>query len=215
MLLNRTLSEIIATAIVALLAMTIHEFAHCYIAYRMGDNTPLENGKLTLNPLAHINWVGWLMWTFIGFGILGQAYINPRRMRNPRLGELYAVAAGPISNLLLAVVLAIPFKLNLLQTSFGFSQRQILPTIDQLFTVGVSLNILFFLFNLLPLFPFDGWTILVRLVPPEVGYQLEQHRQTSQLIFFALLALSFLNIFDVFGLILSQPSNFLLRMLLF
>jgi Zn-dependent protease len=214
LLLNRTLSEILATAIVALLAMTIHEFAHSYIAYRMGDNTPLENGKLTLNPVAHINWYGWLMWTFIGFGILGQAYINPRRMRNPRLGELYAVAAGPISNLLLAIVLAIPFKLGLLTPDLSFSQRQLLPTINELFTMGVYLNIMFFLFNLLPLFPFDGWTILVRLVPPEVGYQLEQHRQTSQLIFFALLALSFLNIFDVFGMVLSPPARYLLNALL-
>jgi Zn-dependent protease len=214
LLLNRPLPLIVASAIVALLAMTIHEFAHNYIAYRMGDNTPLENGKLTLNPMAHINWYGWLMWTFIGFGILGQAYINPRRMKNPRMGELFAVAAGPISNLLLAIVLAIPFKLNLLQPELSFTQRQVLPNIDQLFTWGVYMNISFFLFNLLPLFPFDGWTIMLRLVPPEIAYRLEQHRQTSQLIFFVLLALTFVGI-DVFGVILGQPTVFLLRALLY
>lgn len=214
MLLSRPLPLIVASAIVALLAMTIHEFAHNYIAYRMGDNTPLENGKLTLNPAAHINWYGWLMWTFIGFGILGQAYINPRRMRNPRMGELFAVAAGPLSNLLLAVILAIPFKLNLLEPNLSFTQRQIIPSIDQLFTWGVYMNITFFLFNLLPLFPFDGWTIMLRLVPPEIAYRLEQHRQTSQLIFFAALALSILGIFDVFGIILGEPTRFLLSLLL-
>lgn len=214
MLLSRPLPLIVASAIVALLAMTIHEFAHNYIAYRMGDNTPLENGKLTLNPAAHINWYGWLMWTFIGFGILGQAYINPRRMRNPRMGELFAVAAGPLSNLLLAVILAIPFKLNLIEPNLSFTQRQILPSIDQLFTWGVYMNITFFLFNLLPLFPFDGWTIMLRLVPPEIAYRLEQHRQTSQLIFFGLLALSILGVFDVFGYIINPPTQFLLRLLL-
>ena len=214
MLLSRPLPLIVASAIVALLAMTIHEFAHNYIAYRMGDNTPLENGKLTLNPAAHINWYGWLMWTFIGFGILGQAYINPRRMRNPRMGELFAVAAGPLSNLLLAVILAIPFKLNLLEPNLSFTQRQIIPSIDQLFTWGVYMNITFFLFNLLPLFPFDGWTIMLRLVPPEIAYRLEQHRQTIQLIFFAALALSILGIFDVFGIILGEPTRFLLSLLL-
>jgi Zn-dependent protease len=216
-ILNRPLVEIIASGLVLLIAMTVHEFAHNYIAYRMGDTTPRELGKLTLNPMAHIYWPGWLMWTFFGFGILGQALINPRRMRDPRIGELLAVAAGPFSNLLLAIFFAIPFKLNLLQPEFffGAGRQALLPSIDQLFTVGVLLNISLFLFNLLPLFPFDGWTVMLRLVPPEVAYQLEPHRQTSMLIFFALFALAALNVIDVFGIVLGPPTSYLARLLLF
>lgn len=214
MLLNRSLVEILATGIVLLIAMTVHEFAHNYVAYRMGDNTPRELNKLTLNPLAHIYWPGWLMWTFFGFGILGTANINARRMRDPRIGELLAVAAGPFSNLLLAVIFAIPFRFGLMDPNLSFNQRAIVPTVEQLFTLGVLMNISLFLFNLLPLFPFDGWTVMMRLVPPEVAYQLEPHRQTSTLIFFAIFALAVLNIIDLFSIILGPPTSYLLNLLL-
>src|SRR5437868_14696953 len=93
--------------------MTVHEFAHNYAAYVMGDPTPKYNGRLTLSPLVHIDWMGWLMFAVIGFGIVGSAPIAPERLplNNRRWRWLVAVAAGPVSNLILAAVLAIVVRL--------------------------------------------------------------------------------------------------------
>ena len=120
MLTNRTLAEIIAVALAALVGMTVHEFAHCYVADRNGDPTPRSMGRITLNPLVHINWLGWAMWALVGFGILGSAPIEPRNLT--RRGYLAAVAAGPISNLLLALVFALPFRFGLIDAT-GFTHR--------------------------------------------------------------------------------------------
>ena len=99
--------------------MTIHEFAHNYIGWRMGDPEPARQGRLTLNPLVHINWIGWIMFAVIGFGILGSAPISPYRMplENRRWRWLAAVAAGPVSNLLLAIIFAIIIRHHRLRTS--------------------------------------------------------------------------------------------------
>ena len=106
MLLNLHPITIIINLVVLGAAMTVHEFAHNFVAWKMGDEVPKLQGRLTLNPLVHINWIGWLMFAIIGFGILGSAPISPQRMRDPRKGFLAAVAAGPLSNLALAVVFA-------------------------------------------------------------------------------------------------------------
>ncbi len=210
---NFNIAELITNAIVLLVAMTVHEFAHNYVGYRMGDPTPRDTGRLTLNPLVHINWIGWLMWVVIGFGILGSAPISEYRMRDRRWGYFWAVAAGPLANLALAVVCAIPFWFGMQPENF-FGGRAILPTIPQLLTAGVSLNLLLFLFNLLPIFPFDGWHILRKLLPPEMAYQMEKYQQVSMYLFLGLILLSFVG-FNVIGYIIVPPLRFLFNLLVF
>ena len=144
MLLNLTPELLIANLIALGLGMTIHEFAHNYIAWRMGDPEPARLGRLTLNPLVHINWLGWIMFAVLGFGILGSAPISPYRMPldNRRWRWLAAVAAGPVSNLLLATVFALIVRIIGFQTLLGLPD--ILVTIlDRI----IFLNILLFVFN--------------------------------------------------------------------
>lgn len=215
--LNRSLPEIIGTAFVLLIAMDIHEFAHNYVGYQMGDPTPRDMGRLTLNPLVHINWVGWLMWVVVGFGILGSAPISEYRMRDRRWGYLAAVAAGPFSNLGLAAVAAIPFRLGLIHWTDAillYVPRQVFPTLPQFMLLMVEFNILLFLFNLLPFFPFDGWHILRKLLPPDLAYELEKYQQISLYIFFGLLLLSFTGILNIFSVIIGPPEAFLLKLLI-
>jgi len=202
---NLDISELIARLIVLLVAMTIHEFAHNYVGWKMGDPTPAQTGRLTLNPFVHINWVGWIMFVLIGFGILGSAPINPYRMprENRRWRWLAAVAAGPVSNLLLAVIFALIIRLIGLRTFLG------LPEVVQLtLELMIQLNVLLFVFNLLPLFPIDGWQIVYALLPPDLAAWWQRHQMTSYYIFIGLILLSFFPIggFNILGIVISQPT---------
>jgi Zn-dependent protease len=212
--LNRSVEEIIAALIVLLVGMTLHEFAHNYVGWRMGDPNPAREGRLTLNPFVHINWVGWLMFALLGFGILGSAPISPYRMpvENRRWRWLAAVAAGPLSNLLLAAVFGIIIQIIGLNTVLGLP-----PVFAEILLMMVQLNVLLFVFNLLPLFPIDGWHIVLTLLPPDLAQKWDQYKQYTQYAFFALLLLSFVRlpgIPNIFGLLIGEPANAITRFLL-
>lgn len=199
--------SLLIRAVALLIGMTIHEFAHVYVAYRMGDNTAANQGRLTLNPLVHINPIGFLMGVIIGFGFLGSAPINPYKMRNPRWGYLAAVAAGPISNLLIAIVFAIPFRLSP-QLIFGSE------FLSQLLFQIVFLNIILALFNIIPLFPLDGWSIMLSLLPPDQARWWQANQQNSQYVFMLLILLSFIGgRFNILGILISEPSTQIFRIL--
>lgn len=195
-----------------LIGMTMHEFAHNYVAHIMGDPTPSQRGALTLNPLVHINPTGFLMFLIIGFGPLGQAYINHRNMRNPRWGYLAAVAAGPFANLLVAIAAAIVWRM------LGFDIWDYVT--DSILAVSlyffIAFNILMFIFNLLPLFPLDGWSIVLSLLPPEHAYTWQRNAQNTQMIFLAVILLSFTNIpgIDPLGLVIFEPLQAIRRLLI-
>lgn len=206
------IAELISRLIVFLIAIVVHEYAHARIAYEMGDTTARDMGKMTLDPRANVNWIGFAMFVFIGFGILGSAPVNEYRMRNRRQGMLLAVAAGPVSNLLLAAVCAIPFWLGVAHIDFA-GPKQWLPTLNMFLTDMVQFNVLLFLFNLLPLFPLDGWTIVAKLLPPELEYQWTRYRQYTTYAFFGLLLLSFIAPqFNVLSIVLGPPLDFFYRL---
>ena len=228
-------------------AMTAHEFAHNFVAWKMGDEVPKLQGKLTLNPLVHINWVGWLMFAIIGFGILGSAPISASRMRDPRRGFLAAVAAGPLANLALAVVFAIMLRFSGLSVEGFYAYRQpdlitgLAPLLAALLYAMVFWNVLLFVFNLIPLFPIDGWHIVLGLLPGawltrmQIPVAIQQNlrplaeflmrpafkwrdwQMASYYVFIALIFLSFLPFsgFSPFSIFIGQPTGALLRLLLF
>ncbi len=192
--------------IAVLIGMTVHEFAHNYVGHLMGDPTPAREGRLTLDPTVHIYWPGFIMFVLIGFGILGSAPISANRMRNPRWGYLAAVAAGPFSNLLLATVFAVIYHLFAdVAVVFEAILRQI-----------VFWNVLLFIFNLLPLFPIDGWHIMLAILPAEQAEWWQRNAMTTQYVFLGLLLLSFFplpGIPNIFALIIGEPTVFILDLL--
>jgi len=194
---NLDAPTIIGIFIAVLMGMTVHEFAHNYVAHLMGDPNPSRQGRLTLDPSVHIYWPGFIMFLLIGFGILGTAPIAAHRMRNPRWGYFAAVAAGPFSNLLLAIVFSIPLRLVDLPTSIAAVGGMI-----------VFWNVLLFVFNLLPFFPIDGWHLVLALLPPDLAIWWDKNKQNSQYVLFGLILLSFMNIqgFNLLGRLIFDPT---------
>jgi Zn-dependent protease len=200
---NLTFNYLIAVLIAVLLGMTVHEFAHNLGAFFMGDDTPERRRRLTLDPSVHIYWPGFIMFVLIGFGILGTAPMDARRFRNPRVGTLVATAAGPVSNLLIAIVFGIIIRIIGIRTLvFDFP-----PVGAEILLTMVRFNILLFIFNFLPLFPLDGWHIVYTLLPPELAYSWRDNAQMTQYIFLALILFSFVPIghFDPLGLLIRDP----------
>lgn len=203
---NLTPELAISILLAVLIGMTVHEFAHNYVAHLMGDPVPAREGRLTLDPTVHIYWPGFIMFVLIGFGILGSAPISPRRMRNPRWGFLAAVAAGPFSNLLVAALFAIPYRL--LTPEFGSVLFYLLWSI-------VFWNLLLFLFNLLPFFPIDGWHIVHRLLPSDLAYFWERNAMNTQYLLLALILIGVISPrFSLIGTIINPPLLFLQQLLL-
>lgn len=216
---SQTPETLLANLIAVLLGMTIHEFAHCYVADRMGDPTPRQMGRLTLNPFAHIHWIGFAMFVLLGFGILGSAPISPWKMRNPRWGALAAVAAGPLSNLALAILFAIPLRLlfSPMQIFTGLQAGGLQSLVVIILFQVVYFNVLLFAFNLIPLFPLDGWRIVLSLLPPDLADWWQRNLQTSQLIFFGLILLSFVplrGVPNILGELIGGPTAAITRLLI-
>lgn len=148
--------------IAALIAITVHEFAHGWVANHLGDPTAKYEGRLTLNPIRHLDLMGALMFFLIGIGWAKPVPINPANFRNPKLGMVLTSLAGPGANVLTAVIFAIPYKYFAFSSQFlGFS---ILA--ETIF----SLNLLLCVFNLLPFPPLDGSKILAIFIPQRYEY---------------------------------------------
>jgi len=158
---------ILAIILVLFFSMGFHEYAHCLMATWWGDPTPREMRRLTPNPLVHIYWPGFIMFLVVGFGILGQAPVNPRRMRDPRWGSFWTSAAGPLTNLLFAIVAAIIFRFvsEPLTRAFVLEGSMIAEFAWYVLFFSISSNVLLFVFNLLPFFPLDGWRMVLALLP--------------------------------------------------
>ena len=142
----------ILIVIALVFALCIHEFAHGYIAYINGDDTAYRMGRLTLNPLNHLDPIGSMMILFIGFGYAKPVPVNPMNLNNPRIDMIKVAAAGPISNFILSFLGVLFFtllsKFSLLQENYRI-----------FFTYFIMINTYLGLFNLIPIYPLDGGQI--------------------------------------------------------
>ena len=147
------------------IGLSCHEFAHAFVAYKMGDNTPKLQGRVTLNPLAHIDWVGLAALFFCGFGWGVPVEINPNNFRKPRSAELMVAAAGVIMNLLLAVLFTILLKVLFVTigTNFFFGSN-VGYGILEIFIYIIQINLVLMIFNLIPCPPLDGFNVLAQIM---------------------------------------------------
>ncbi|MCG6928986.1 MAG: site-2 protease family protein [Desulfofustis sp.] len=167
-----TVSQLIIWAPPLLLALTLHEYAHGYIAYRLGDPTAHNAGRLTLNPLSHLDPIGTIAFFFIKFGWAKPVPVNPYYFKNPRQDMLWVALAGPATNLLLAVVSAILLKM-LIAVAAAVPYPAVLETIlvplYYMLVASVWINLVLCIFNFLPIPPLDGSRILTGLLPESLA----------------------------------------------
>jgi len=164
-MLNLDASTTISRIITLIIAFTLHEFAHAFTANSLGDDTPRMAGRLTLNPFAHLDLMGTLMLLMAGFGWAKPVPVNPYTLRRKSKAGLMLVSlAGPLTNLLLAVIAAIPLRFNLVP--LDFISGRFLPTLSQFLLEFIFINLSLFLFNLIPLAPLGWRTSFVILHAP-------------------------------------------------
>jgi len=165
---NNFITELIILAPPLLFALTFHEFAHGFIAYRLGDPTARDAGRLTLNPLKHLDPLGTIAFFFIKFGWAKPVPVNPSYFQNPKKDMLWVALAGPLTNLALAVISAILTKgIWLLATILPYSSatEAILVPVNSMLIASVWINLVLCIFNFLPIPPLDGSRILMGLLP--------------------------------------------------
>jgi len=162
--LSTTIQDLAIRIPVFLLALTIHEFAHAWVAYRLGDPTARSQGRLTLNPLAHLDVIGTIAIVLIGFGWAKPVPVDARYFRQPRRDTILVSAAGPLSNLILAAAMAFCYRM-IPWGAWGLEVAWLVIPLRAMIRTAVWVNVLLAIFNLLPIPPLDGSRVVSGLLP--------------------------------------------------
>ena len=198
---NPSIEQLIGGIVALLVGLTFHEFSHAYVADTLGDHRPRAMGRLTLNPIAHLDPIGAIMLVLVGFGWAKPVMVNPAALRNGRTGLAVVAAAGPIANVVVAVLTAVVFRvLNLADVNNAF-------VMEVLFWV-VQLNMVLAVFNLLPIPPLDGYNVALAFLPVRQAMLLSRYGQYGVFILLFLIVLSYTNSpIDPLGWILGLASQ--------
>lgn len=199
---NFDIMSILINVPITLIALTGHEFAHGYVSKKLGDPTPEYQGRLTLNPLAHLDLVGTILMILTGFGWAKPVQVDPRYYKDPKKGMALTALAGPMANfimafaalLIYAVFFVISIKFNVAQNAVN-----IIGAIAQIFAVR---NLCFMVFNIIPIPPLDGAKVLGMFLPNGAYYKMLQYERYSMLL------IMFLSLTGVFGGIIGTGVNF-------
>ena len=212
MLFNLSVPILISRIITLLVAFTFHEFAHAATAHALGDLTPKIHGRLTLNPMAHLDMMGTITLLFAGFGWAKPVPVDPYALRRKTSAGMMLVSiAGPATNLLLAALAAIPLRLRwvpLVQTT-----SPILPTWGEFLLEFLFVNLALFLFNLIPLAPLDGEKVITFFLPAHWAQAYDRIRPYSPMILLAIVFILPMFGLDLINLIIRQPLMALARVL--
>lgn len=178
------LTNILLTIIPALVCITLHELAHGLVAYKLGDNTAKEAGRLTLNPLRHIDIMGLAMMVLFKFGWAKPVPVNMRKFKNPKRGMAITAAAGPLSNLLIAAVILFLYGLLAIPLDKLGNTGEYL---SQMLYLTAYLSVALALFNVIPIPPLDGSKVLYAFLSDEAYWKLMRYERYGMLLLVALL----------------------------
>lgn len=191
--LDYVIMRIVSILFIVFFILPLHEFAHGYVAYKLGDKTSKYSGRLTLNPFYHIDPIGLLIMFLFGFGWAKPVPVDARNFKNPKVGMALTAVAGPISNILAALVggvlyysIAVIFYQSLSVSAFQL--------IKYFFLSYISINVGLAVFNLLPIPPLDGSRIIGAFLPDKILYKYYQNEQVISLVMLGLLFIGVLSV---------------------
>jgi Zn-dependent protease len=208
------INTLIAYVIVLLTAFSVHEFAHAWTANYFGDDTPRMNGRLTLNPLAHLDVLGSLMLIIAGFGWAKPVPVSIYALeRRSPAAPMWVALAGPVSNFLMAVLAAIPFRLGLIKVLSSSNSSFSFFLVNLLF-IFAQTNLLLMIFNLLPIFPLDGEKVASYAFPPYMARVLDVIRPYGPWVLLIIILMGNFAGINILGALLNPPLLALRRVLL-
>ena len=204
---------LISRIITLFIAFTVHEFSHAAVATLFGDPTPKAAGRLTLNPLEHLDVFGTLMLLVAGFGWAKPVPINPYAIKQKsKAGVMLVSLAGPVSNFLLASLAALPLRFGWVPLISGSSA--IFPSLGEFILEFVFINLALFLFNLIPLAPLDGEKVIAYFLPEHWVETMERiSPYSAYILLFIVFVLPMIGI-NVMDIILNQPLIGMTRFLI-
>ncbi|MGH2463394.1 MAG: site-2 protease family protein [Candidatus Limnocylindria bacterium] len=181
LILGRSPAEVAGLVIGLLLGITLHEFSHALLADRLGDHGPRAMGRVSLNPLRHLDPLGTILLVLVGFGWGRPVPVNPAVLRRGRDGMAIVAAAGPVANVVVAVLLALGFR--------GLEAAGLDGVAAVVIGTAVYLNLLLALLNFIPIPPLDGYSVLLAVLPPRWVYTVQRYAPYGIVVLIVLLVL--------------------------
>ncbi|MDN5353577.1 MAG: hypothetical protein PWQ09_333 [Candidatus Cloacimonadota bacterium] len=195
------------------ITLTVHEYSHGLVAYWLGDDTAKRAGRLTLNPISHIDPVGLIMLFIVHIGWAKPVPINPYNFRDQKRDMALSAAAGPISNFIMAILLAVLFRFfNNMNPTWQYSSSIGSILMFMLF-YAVMINLALGLFNLIPVPPLDGSKIIGGFMSDELYYKYTAQERRGAQILIIIFVVSFIFKLDIIGSVIIPPLNFFLKLL--
>lgn len=211
------LAYLAAFVVAIVTGIAFHEFSHAWSAYELGDDTAARQGRLTLNPIKHIDPMGALLVLLIGIGWGKPTPVNPYRLRNgPKAGNAVVALAGPISNFVFASIAALPLRFGLIDTIASFDRINDASgsEIAGLFLVFiVYINVVLGVFNLIPIHPLDGFKVVVGVLPENLSREFAKLAPWGPGILVGLFLVSFITPFNPIGTVISVIGDEILKVI--
>lgn len=211
------LAYLAAMGVAFMTGIAFHEFSHAWAANELGDSTAARQGRLTLNPLRHLDPMGTVLLLLIGFGWGKPTPVNPYNLRNgPKRGNALVAAAGPVSNFFFAALAALPLKLGLIDSIASFNNIADASgeEVVGLFLIFIVwINVVLGVFNLIPIHPLDGFKVAVGVLPGELSRKLNALSAWGPGLLMTLLVVGFVTPYNPIGWVIGGLGNQILRII--